>query len=105
MIFSNVYLFSTKLAYIYQFAKEEKNVTENTKTLLNTLFSMFEKFSEVYYTKDLKKVNEILQMKVELTDKINNSIEKKDGKIILQATMALRCIHDSIGALIGLISG
>ena len=82
MIFSNIYLYSTKLAYIYLFLKKEKEVTDKTEKILNDLFMMFIRFYDAYYKKDLKIVHEVLQLKKRLSDELNNSIEKKTIKFL-----------------------
>ncbi|MBT4539916.1 AbrB/MazE/SpoVT family DNA-binding domain-containing protein [Candidatus Woesearchaeota archaeon] len=105
IIFSNIYLFSIKLVYIYVFLEKEKTITKNTSNILDNLFMMFNKFYDAYYKKDFKIINDVLELKKKITNELNNSVEKTNGKIILQASMAMRCVHDPIGALIGLITG
>ena len=64
---------------------------------------MFNDFYDAYYNSDLKKINRISETKADLVKKLDRLVEKNDGKILLQVSMALRCIQDSLGSLIGLI--
>lgn len=103
VLFVNLFLFSIKLKYIYYHASREKKISNSTVKLIEKLLHLFAVFYDAYYLKDLGLINEIINLKVELVDELNTMIDKGNGKIILQVSMALRCIHDSVGSLAGII--
>ncbi len=103
LIFSNLYLYSIKLTYIYQKVGEDKRIGINTREIMNNLFALFDLFYEMYYNQQLPSAHQFLQRKEQLVKKIDAAVDKGNGKILLQISMALRCLHDSIGAMIGLI--
>ena len=101
LIFSHLYLFSTKLIHLYNHAKQEKKILPSTIKALERLFMLFTLFYDVYYKKTLEKIQDILSIKEKLEEDLNQIIDKGNGRLLLQISMAMRCIHDSIGALIG----
>lgn len=103
LIFSNLYLYSIKLMYLCQHIKKEKKILPSTREMTNHLFSLFEMFYETYYKLQLPLAHQFLQHKEKLVKELDLSIDKGNGKILLQISMAMRCLHDSIGAVIGLI--
>lgn len=102
-LFSNLFLFAIKLNYIYLHLMKEKNILPSTKKMLEHLFTMFSLFYDTYYKKSLDKAHETLDKKDLLVKEIDQNIDKGNGKIVLQISMAMRCLHDSTGSLIGLI--
>jgi len=102
-IFSNLYLFSIKLSYIYSYLRGAKRTSPSTKQILDKLFELFEIFYDSYYKKNLDTAHKFLLRKNAFVKNLDQNITKGDGKVLLQAGMAMRCLHDSIGAVIGLI--
>jgi phosphate uptake regulator len=105
LIFSNLHLFAIKLGYIYTYLSEETAIPQSTKDILIQLQEMFNQFYDVYYKKELKSINKILKIKSVLVENIDKEINKKNGKVLLQVAMAMRCVHDSLGALTALLTG
>ncbi len=103
LIFTNVHLYSRKLKYIHQQLRKEKRIFPSTRALLQDLFSLFELFYDAYYKQQLPLVHQFLRHKEQLAAKIDKAIDKGNGQILLQVSMALRNVHDSIGAVVGLI--
>lgn len=103
LLFSNLYLYSIKLTYIYQQIGKEKRIMPNTREIMNNLCSLFDIFYDTYYKQQLSLAHQFLQHKEKLVKELDTFIDKGNGKILLQISMAMRCLHDSIGAMIGLI--
>jgi len=63
VIFTNLYLYTNKLVYIYQHLntnnKINKKISKDTVSAIQTLFGMFNDFYDAYYNSDLKKINRI----------------------------------------------
>ena len=104
-IFSNLSLYSIKLTYIYQHCLDEKKINPTTLKLLQELFHLFECMYEAYYRKELPYLQKALEIKEQMVKELDKNIDERNGKIMLQISMAMRCVHDSIGALMGLIMG
>lgn len=102
-IFTNLYLFSIKLNYIYAYLEKEKKLLPSTINLLEQLFDMHNLFYEAYYKKNLDLIHELMLSKDKLVKYLDNYADKGNGKSILQISMSMRCIHDSVSALIGRI--
>ena len=103
LIFSNLYLYSIKLTYIYQYCLQEKRINRPTLKLVQELFQLFECMYEAYYRKELRYIHQALEIKEQLVKDLDKNIDDGNGKILLPISMAMRCVHDSIGALMGLI--
>ena len=98
-----MHLFANKLVYIYKLLEKEK-IKPKTIELLEDLFKMYELFYETYYKKDLHSINKLAKLKKEVVKSCDLQVDKGNGRIILQVSMAMRCIEDSIGFLIGYIT-
>lgn len=103
IIFTELFLFSIKLKYIYYHAAREKKIQPTTQKILDHLLQLFAVFYDAYYLKKIELIEQMLLLKTELVRELDLAIDKGNGKILLQVSMALRCIHDSVGPLIGII--
>ena len=96
LIFTNLHLYSMKLTYMYQQLQREKKVSTSTHDMFNDLFSLFEVFYDAYYKQQLPFVHQFLQRKEKMVKELDALIDKGNGKILLQISMAIPFLHHSI---------
>ncbi|MFH1440220.1 MAG: AbrB/MazE/SpoVT family DNA-binding domain-containing protein [Candidatus Woesearchaeota archaeon] len=102
-IFTKLYLFTLRTRTMYKNLSKEKKINHQTVGLIHELSDMFNIFYDAYYKKDIGLVKKLLSYRESMGTKIDKVIDCGNGKVILQLFVAMRCIHDSIGHLTGLI--
>ena len=63
---------------------------------------MFDLFHKSYLVRDIEKTYDLFEIKNKLVNDFNRNIKKTNPKIILQMSMGMRCIEDSLGSCLGL---
>ena len=100
-IFTQLYLYTRKLLYIYLNVKNER-VKPRTTFLLKELFELFNEYHKAYLVRDIDKIYNLGILENKLKSNLSKYADKGNGRILQQISMANRCIKDSLGSCIGL---
>ncbi len=102
-IFTKLYLFALRINSVYILLGKTKKTNPHIIELINHLNNMFDIYYQAYFSKELSSIKELLDTKDVITLKLEKSIDNDNGKIFLHIHSAMRCIHDSVGSLLGLM--